>query len=303
MNKAYKYGIELELVCPTEYYDRVSNGMRELKNVVVDSDGSIRHDYGVDGMELKIGVLGFQALERKVSKVAQILKTNECSVNNSCGFHLHMSNKRFKTRKYLKRIIHTWLAIEDFMVALQPQSRLNNSYCMRLLARKIAGNSLDNLPAKKDRIIDHLRGFDRYHALNLQSLHAHGTIENRLHSATLDKDKIINWVKLQKHFYNYCLVDYNPQEVNNLMTEPISEDKIKIVFDLLKADKPLRDFYTMRVHKMLFTHLKQQNLEALKVIEAKKIKEKVLKKYQRYQAELDAITQSENDARRLFRNG
>jgi hypothetical protein len=301
MNKAYRYGIELELICPSEFYNRVEDAMQALKKVDVTGDGSIRDTgYNHSGMELRIGVLGFQGMERKISKVCKILNDNDCTVNNSCGFHLHMSNKRFQSHKYIKRIIHTWLAIEDVMVSLQPRSRLNNSYCLRLLARHIAGDSLENLPVKKSALIEKLGGINRYHTLNLASLALHGTIENRLHSATLDKNKIMSWVKLQRAFFDYCLTEYNPEVVNTLLKTPVSINKVDDVFKLFKLDEQLTSFYKTRLHEVLFSYLVQQNKEALKVIDAKKAKERLMKKIHKLSNDMAVFENQSATARRLF---
>jgi len=47
--------------------------------------------------------------------------------------------------------------------------------------------------------------WDRYHWLNLDSIDKHGTIEIRLHSSTLDANKVCNWVKAHLRFVDWVV--------------------------------------------------------------------------------------------------
>jgi len=111
-------------------------------------------------------------------KLCKELSKIDAYVNKTCGLHVHLDmrdllneGKRTTTR------VHNLVQCLPFLSSLVPESRRSNSFCK---LGKTDRNSSDR----------------RYYAINTESMKKHKTIEVRLHSGTVEFEKITNWVKL-----------------------------------------------------------------------------------------------------------
>lgn len=269
------------------------------------SDGSIQSPNGENGTEIRGGVYDDENIEQKVTELCRIANAHGSDVNKSCGFHVHTSHKRFLHRPTLNKLVHVWAAIEDVLFLTQPQSRFNNRYCYRLLKPFISGD-FDNLPKEKRELVRKMNGIDRYTSLNLSALGKHHTVEVRLHSGTLDKEKIINWVKLLRSIYTYVFDFYDKEKVAEIFNMPISKEKVQAVFELIGLSEELKTYYTERIAKFytednwnVYTEkLAKQNLDANKVlldkeklVEYRRRVDRARKQYEARQSELNAVNQ------------
>lgn len=254
------------MICPRNSIDSFVSECNSL-GLMNESDGSIQYDSSEwRGVEIKTKPLGFNVMLRTMSKFAQIADKRGIEVNKSTGYHIHISNKRFFIAKNLKKILSTWIAIEDVLMATQPQSRMNNQYCKRRLKDFAEKCGLPNLPAGKEKLIDDARQADRYYTLNLNSLSKHGTLECRLHSGTVNFKKIKNWAVLITAIFDYALTKYDKAKIAELMSMNISELKIDKVWQLLDIPADIRNFYNERINKFLFPTLNTQQEAAVKIM-------------------------------------
>lgn len=291
MKKAYKYGIELETCIDRDQLDNVREAVNaahlpyELKG-----DGSIQPSNGDDtGIEFVCSKpLNYTTLDRSIKALSRILVKYDVKVNSSTGFHVHISNKRFLNPKTLKNIVFTWASIEDVMFSTQPRSRYSNSYCKRVLRKYIQDSDYD-LPKAKELLISHLRGIDRYYALNLSSMSLHGTIECRLHSGTIDSKKVMAWVDLLIGFYNYCISDYNHEEVVALFNEGITDEKIDKVLTMFKINQSTIDHFKARTNRFAFDQLNRQQEAAKNALLIKPRLDKAQKVYNKVQREFEDV--------------
>ena len=111
---------------------------------------------------------GYQRWSR-LYQACERLRDAGAEVNRSCGLHVHIdcrdiSATAANTRAKRLREALPWLR------RMVPSSRLSNNYC------------------------NGSRG--RYMPINTESYHKHSTVEVRLHSGTLDADKIRNWIEV-----------------------------------------------------------------------------------------------------------
>lgn len=301
--KAYKFGVEIECGIPQnveceDLQDELHKLGCEMKG-----DGSLSFSDAVP-WEIITKPLGYNAMQRTISKVGGVLSDIEATANKSCGLHIHTSNKRFFLRKNLKKIMAFWIAIEDVLFSTQPEHRLTNRYCNRLLARFVSGRMPENLPAKKDRILEEAENVDRYCAFNLNSLgqgdHGHGTLEVRLFAGTCNAKKINAYLELTRAIFDYCLSSYDPKEVHELFGMKISELKIKKVWAMLELTKKTRDLLNTRVEKNLFSTLARQQDSAIKYTEIKPNLEKVKKEYLESQTRYDDSQRQLREVTRPF---
>jgi hypothetical protein len=272
-NSNFLFGVEIECLIPVENEDDII-ALCENLNCQTSGDGSIREEDDMIGVEIKTPPLNHNAQMVLISKLCEGLGEYEARVNPSCGLHVHASNPLFTNSVLLKRIIHTWLAFEDVLIATQPSSRLNNNYARRLIRQYLTGN-IDTIPRGKDAIIDKLGSNDRYYALNLSSLSAHGTLECRLHAGTVEADKINNWITLLKAVYSYCMTGYDVSKVDQFFKLGITWEKIHEVFHAIKLDPAIIQYYEARIksrsYEVLFTKLQKQQFIASEAVELQPI--------------------------------
>ena len=132
-------------------------------------DGSLSERAGIAGIEFAV-LLKRQEMEFRLKRMCDLLSGHK--VYRECGLHVHL-DMRGRTAKevgIIARRMNAWLfALRE----LVPVSRRENSYCQFGLSEK-----------------------DRYHAVNLCSYGRYRTLEIRLHSGTVDYNKIVTWVRL-----------------------------------------------------------------------------------------------------------
>lgn len=133
-------------------------------------------------------------------QIARALKVvNELGgkVNKSCGLHVHLDAWNY-TLDDARRILRVWKKIEQPLLwKLVPPSRRNGQPCKAvdddLIAKVDAMRSVAELypqePSRPQR-----GGISRYYSLNLSAYGRHGSIEIRLHSGSLNSEKVLSWV-------------------------------------------------------------------------------------------------------------
>ncbi len=290
-NKAYKFGIEIEMGVPYEVDGSELQDAIEALGCNLTTDGSLSFD-NLEPWEVTTQPLGYNQMRRTINKLGRYLASIEATANKSCGLHIHASNKRFFQKKNLLRITQFWLAIEDVLFATQPASRLQNHYCQRLLKRLVTGHMYDKLPQMKQDIIDEARGIDRYCAFNLNALSKHGTLEVRLFAGTTNPQKINAYLELIRGVYNYCLTNYDPKTVKGLFNESISQAKINRVWELLELSPKTKKLLNARIEKNMFKTLGLQQVSAIKYTEVQPKLLKARAKYEKYTRDYEQIRDS-----------
>lgn len=282
----FKYGIELETIVP---YDDYSSAISDFESIGFsgDGDGSIEYSDDEEGLEVKnSSPVDYSTLISQADSVENMASNYGLRINTSCGFHLHTSNEKFFKKKYLSRIVSTWIAIEDFMYSTQPDSRQNNQYCRKHF-NNLLTDYFDNIPNSKSALIDKYRSKDRYFSLNLKALYDHGTIECRLHAGTLSSRKIKAWVYLMTAFYNYCLSEkFSKKEIEKLYMTNFTQDKVKRIYKMLDIPMPLRYYFNRRINKMAVKGLQIERFRAIKAYPLIKNIKKAQQKAEKARSEL-----------------
>ena len=289
--KQFKIGIELECLIDYDSHADFINEVDMLPHnrYSVGDDGSISGEG--EGIEIRAnGALTYRQFKTSISSLCRVMKKYNVFVNNSCGYHVHVSNQRFFDATNIKRIVFLWSAIEDVVLATQPKSRINNNYCKRYLLQYLEDQKNPvPLPKAKSRLIETLHDRNRYQTMNLQALQDHGTIEIRVHAGTTQVTKVVNWVEFLLNMYSYALTKYKHKDVLELFNMPISEDKITRTFELLSLPKNVAAFYEKRIDKFMFTLLQKQQESAGKVLGNMKAIRKARRVIEKKRAELGVI--------------
>jgi len=122
-------------------------------------------------------------------------------VNKSCGLHVHF-DATDTTWRDLRAIAIVMHKVEQHLYKMLPPSRNSSNWCKRIsmpfkyLVNCTSETEFVELWYENYGISRNKYNDSRYHGLNLHARFYLGTIEFRYHSATLNYEKISNWIKL-----------------------------------------------------------------------------------------------------------
>lgn len=135
-----------------------------------------------------------------IENVCKFASANRWQVSRACGYHLHIDMRRTTDAERVA-VLSGYAATREFWGALVPETRRSNHYCG---IDQCLTNPADLLGASWDRIAS--RCGSRYAWLNVASAYSsHRTFEVRLHTGTLNRDKIVNWVRAHLLFVDWCI--------------------------------------------------------------------------------------------------
>ena len=214
----YTFGVEIE-TC--DGYLEFDGGL----NLACVEDGSI------EGKEYVTGVLKGDQGIRMLKKICHAIASN-CYVDKTCGVHVHIGGAHFNRRFSILSIMLGTL-MQDELYETLPKSRRSNTYCkvipdkfkelrtvnkrlypfthrhmLRLLADYVYNKRVDfdKNNCKKSRHPNGHYANTRYYWLNLNNCNyrARGeTVEFRQHSASMEFNKIYNWLLFCMCYVNY----------------------------------------------------------------------------------------------------
>lgn len=115
-----------------------------------------------------------------VKAICDKLNAIGCTVNKTCGLHVHFDMRHIEDTRQLSTIGQRVAKAVPALKMLMPKSRADNRFCARAI------NTLRSSG----------QGSSRYTFVNVASYKRHKTIEFRGHSGTTDATKIINWVRI-----------------------------------------------------------------------------------------------------------
>ncbi len=239
--RSQRFGIEMEMTGITrkkaaeviaayfdthEVYDggsydayHVTDGQGRRWKVV--SDASI-HPVTRDGrsasilykVEVVSPICHYEDIETIQELVRKLRHAGAC-VNRSCGVHIHVDAAPHSV-KTLRNLVNIMVSKEDLLYkALAVDVAREDHYC-----QKTDLSFLEELNRKKPRSIESFERMwyhgdsrsyahydeTRYHALNLHSVFASGTIEFRLYNGTMHAGKVKTYIQLSLAISHQALV-------------------------------------------------------------------------------------------------
>jgi hypothetical protein len=120
-------------------------------------------------------------------------------VDRRCGLHVHLDVTQ-ESIANVKSIAYGFMLTAKLWGSFVSAERRENRYCWAI---RWTREQLERLTTAEE-FTDFCWSIDRYTWVNLASYRKHRTIELRLHSATLNADKITNWVKALCRFADFC---------------------------------------------------------------------------------------------------
>ena len=163
-------GIEIE--CITKRNADMGALLPFAKWVNVGADGSITHDDGEEGREIRV-CLKRDELKTVVPEIMAALNSIGARVNRSCGLHVHLDQRTNPTPELTFQKLVRSLGL---LYTVVPKSRRENTYCKRNLRTSFQSH-------------------DRYKAINSCAYRRYKTLEVRLFGGTLNAEKVINWIE------------------------------------------------------------------------------------------------------------
>ena len=167
------------------------------------SDGSINSEEGYDGIEMVSYPASGDLLLESIDNL--ILWSNDIGavVNRSCGLHVHF-NSLDLTARQVAHVGIVYRYFEEILKGMMPNSRQSSNWCKDF---PIPKNQLRYITEESELIelyYDHMDSYPstdkyndaRYCGLNIHSRYYHGSLEFRLHSGTLNRTKILNWIQI-----------------------------------------------------------------------------------------------------------
>ena len=224
----YTFGVEIE-TC-----DGYMDFQNEL-NLKAVSDGSI------DGKEYVTGCLKGNSGVNMLQAICKKLSYFNCSVDSSCGIHVHIGGARFNRRFSILSIMLGSM-LENEIFSMLPKSRSKSSYCLKIPNKFYELRTVNKrlYPRTYKRMLKLLSEYvyseessfgshnnkkghhpygrycsSRYKWLNLNNCSYEktgpDTIEFRCHSGSKDFEKIYNWVLICMCFVRY--VENNSRQI------------------------------------------------------------------------------------------
>jgi hypothetical protein len=173
-------GIEIEFFLPDNFLKSFQSELvssKYAKMLALGCDGSLTSTWsGYLAKELRI-CSPASRLHEVIAFVSDKIRIHHGRVNASCGLHVHLDAR--KVTGYLPETMYeNLLACQAQLYKLVPASRRKNKYCTR------------------SRVTDYGRTKSRYKAINSRAIWKYQTLEVRLHSGTIEAEKIEAWVRL-----------------------------------------------------------------------------------------------------------
>jgi len=240
-----KFGVELETFKCEGYHGLEGETCFDAR-----ADGSIK------GMEFTSPVLSSDEGLNAIRKFCKLANNQDFEVDKDCGFHAHFDVKELSSEEK-QSVAYAYLLTYDVWAAFVNSSRRDNHYCKKVQWGRNDLETLTNDYAWRKFSCE----TDRYVWCNLNAHYKHGTFEIRLHTATLDEEKVCNWVKAHTRFIDWA-ASKSLDEINEIFGHyEIScwadqEDRAGRTAQALKrkfrvlttiwADAELSDFYGRR---------------------------------------------------------
>ncbi len=262
-----KFGIELEM----QFQDRDDGAAMSHEiplGVGVSDDGSI---YGF-GLEIQTPPASGAKGEKLIEEVCKVANGNNASVDESCGFHLHVDYSdvdHLSSEGQFRALRNVWLfyiAFEDVLMSFLPDTRRKNKYCNPLrgdyhFKEVYNANDVDQLEKMWYRVrtrtdVDQSKQDSkhesRYRGINMHTLLSARHLEIRFHSGTINPRKILEWTNLHLTIADKVVVDAWSTERLRLACNNIDlSQKTQVFFNCVNLEPASEAYFRERQKKFM----------------------------------------------------
>lgn len=191
-------GIEIEVMSKTDK-DTLAEKIFDAgiaKHCHIKSDGSISHTTEFNHPH-EITVLCKESeMADVITKLSKILVDIGAKVDKSCGLHVHLDMRSRDVAKCYTNFILT----QQFLYGMLPAARRSSRY---------------SYPTKLPKFRTDL---ERYHGVNATAYSKYHTLELRMHSGTIEAEKIINWVNILISIADAPVIPTAPTSISGLLS-------------------------------------------------------------------------------------
>lgn len=202
-------GVEMEIMASNPTHALAINEVFARWGAAVVGDGSLPNT----GYEINTAPARAEKFNEEIVEICRTLRLAGGRVNKQCGLHVHVDTRDLDPLA-LKRVIMTYLAVEDDVYRILAPSRFVGGWCRkakdngfnlipelatecdavtfsRALETKLYGNPANTAHYKMGK-----GNSFRYTGLNIHSHYHRGTLEFRHHHGSINAVKIIAWGRI-----------------------------------------------------------------------------------------------------------
>lgn len=281
-----RFGVEVELNSTNCNFEKTQSIMPNGFGVV--SDGSLNWN----GQEIVSPIMSGSAGEKAIMKMCKDLKEDGgYSVDISCGFHIHIdtpevaeqytgndsdkkSNFDFNKTQHLKNVLLFYVAFDDVMLSLVPNSRKTNRRFCQSLKNEFSLNEIERI-GKVDSleklwyrtndlsVVKSKKGDrwdnSRYFGTNFHCLLSQKNLEIRYHNGTISAKKMLYWVSLHQKILDSIFSGKIENSVIRFGDRYVNtREKLDYMFRILNIRGNLKDYLNERFEK--FNKFNQEEL-------------------------------------------
>lgn len=226
-----RFGVEIETSdCPNH---------RRLRNL---SSFNCVEDGSVDGLEfVSVPMKGDNGLN-EVIQLCEFARDNNWKINSACGLHVHLDATDLSNEQMFK-VAWAYLLTYDLWSSFLPVSRKNNYYCAKHFYNP---STLDMYTDFKTWVDLEVRG-ERYCWINFGAYLRHGTVELRNHTASLNRNKINNWIRAHIRFIDK-VSEMSMTEIMDKFNGTTQAEQFEHVAATWETQY-LREYYLRRAHQ------------------------------------------------------
>jgi len=202
-SETFVYPVRRLVGIEAECYVHDNSNMSTPKHWNNVSDGSINAPENYYGVEMVSHPANGDLLMDSVDRLIKWSRIYGANVNRSCGLHIHFNSIDLSARE-VAHIGIVYSHFEEVLKGMMPKSRQSSNWCRDF---PIGNKELRRIDSEEELIESYYEYMDseptqdkyndaRYCGLNIHSRYYHGSIEFRLHSGTLNKAKILNWISI-----------------------------------------------------------------------------------------------------------
>lgn len=242
-----KYGLEIEVIQAANLSKLPLGIKREWD---CKGDASLPEN----GFELcSVPLSGDEGLEL-VEQLCNYAQKQEWVVNQRAGLHIHLDLSAHHVNQ-VAAVAAGYLMTEMLWRCFVAPSRQVSKYCV---THRMRPDQYIDLPANK--MLNALQndmpedpGHARRKWINWLAYSKFNTVENRLHQGTLNAEKIINWVKANALFVDWCVAQKTQKKVEELLLEPATSAQKMLDFmaENVWQDRELANWFAQRAKKFM----------------------------------------------------
>lgn len=193
-------GVEIECISPlrrTEILALYEARPKKILNLKLGEDGSVYPDAQTPGFGYEFRLLTYIDDLNNLKEFCGFLAEIKATVNKTCGFHVHL-DARGGLRTAV-RIVKNLKAALPFLCSMVPvKRRAATDFCKHDISKAHRRPTGEMVICAKTgrREPEYVKLRHRYSKINTEAFKKYRTIEVRMHSGTVQYNKIVNWINI-----------------------------------------------------------------------------------------------------------